>query len=141
MGLEDATRPIPWTYKYGNIFWTKRWTLPAQQGPRGCLCQNAWLEKPLGGEGSWELAPTGDGSKPCIPPALLLLQVPWSEKQGESPQTCTSAKPGGCCLPKGRGTQMDGDGERHPRAGRTDGRTHAHPSAVVHKPENGSERF
>lgn len=91
--------------------------------PRGCLGQNTWLEKPLGGvEGSWELAPTGDGGKPCIPPALLLLQVPWSEKRGESPQRCTLAKPGGCCLPKG--TEMEGDGERHPWAGQRDRQTH-----------------
>lgn len=98
--------------------------LPGQHGPWGCLCQNAWLEKPLGMEGSWELIPTGDGSKPCIPPALLLLQVPWSEKQEESPQTCTSAKP---AQRKGK-MNTDGWGWREASAGRTDGWMDRHTS-------------
>lgn len=49
-------------------------------------------------------------------------------------------------LPAQRKGKMntDGWGWREAPVGRTDGwmdaRTHAHPSAVVHKPENGSKR-
>lgn len=77
---------------------------------KGLSLPNAWLEKPLGMEGSWELE--ANSASPCR-----------SEKRGGSPQTCTSAKPAAC--PKeGEDEQRDGHGERHPQAGWTDRQMH-----------------
>lgn len=96
----------------------------------------------------WEMGAgaqrTGVGGKPCLPPVLLLTQVPWSAKWGKPPQTRSSAVLGSCCPPKGRGrrTRTDGDGGRGTRGrdGRMDGQTGVHAGAVIREPETARMR-
>lgn len=88
----------------------------------------------------WEMGAgaqrTRVGGKPCLLPAPLPTQVPWSEKWGESPQKMHLG--GSRRLPpaeRKEKTNTDGWGwrQRHPWAGRTDRR--AHRRRVIREPD------
>lgn len=74
--------------------------MPGQTNPQSqreaWRAPGSWLPWEMGSRHSED-----EGEEQTLPPpVLLLVQVPWSEKWGEPPQTRMSVNPGGCCLPE-----------------------------------------
>lgn len=143
--LEDATRPIPWTYKYGNRLLSKRWDTASMTQTMGLP-----LPKLLAGGNSSHRGrqgglPVGAGTHGRWTQALRRPpHGPAGLKNGENttPPVHTWVDTDSCCPLEGKGRQMWTDGDGGGGSQRWDGWTDRLACVtLVHEPDSENERF